>query len=988
MSSSVENIFAQAIAAFQTGKLNDAELHFKEVLRRQPAHVGALNLLGVLLTRLEKYSEAERYMKSAIEVSPASDATFYNYGLILKSLNRPAEAFERFSQAIAINGAIAETWNNRGTVLNDLKRFDDAILDFNRSLELQPNNPQTYCNKGNALAALKRHDEALATYDKALALKPGLVEARNGRNRVIKSLNGQADVSTDAVLKRALQLLQENKLDGAEQSLNDILQRQPDCFAALDLLVVVLMRLGRHAEAERHVISALGVNPRADTTLNNYGLILKTLNRRNEALERFSEALAVNPANALTWNNRGTVLNDLARYDDAIADFDKALALDAEFLHAYCSKGNSLSRLGRHDAAFAAYDRALSIKPDLADAWVGRGNVLLDLKRHHEAFAAFDKCLALQPSFAEAWAGRGNALYDLNRHAEALAAYDKALALRPDLADAWVGRGNGLAELKRYDDAFAAYDKALALKQDMADAWNGRGNVLGNLKRYDEAVNAYDRALEFNPGLVEAWFGRGNALFSRKRYGEAFAAYDKTFTLNPRLISLEGLRLHAKLHSCDWNNYDSECSRLVESVRNQNVSSQPFEFLAIPSSPSDQQTCAKLWVASKFPPSGEPIWRGERYHHDRIRVAYLSADFHQHPTSYLMAEMFERHDKSRFEITAISCGSDDGSAMRKRLKTAFERFIDARSQGDDEIAAQITALEIDILVDLKGFTDESRTAVLSRKPAPIQVNYLGYPGTMGTPYIDYIIADRTLIPDEEVEFYSEKVAFMPNSYQVNDAKRAISDRAFTRLELGLPPAGFVFCCFNNNYKISPHIFDCWMQILKQVDASVLWLLESNPVAASNLRQQAAAAGVNAERLIFAKSMPLSEHLARHRAADLFLDTLPYNAHTTASDALWAGLPLLTCLGDTFAGRVAASLLTAIDLPELIATSPDAYERMAVDYARHPEKLAVIKRKLDANRLTAPLFDAGLFTKHLEAAYVAMHERHLADLAPDHIVVQD
>ena len=440
------------------------------------------------------------------------------------------------------------------------------------------------------------------------------------------------------------------------------------------------------------------------------------------------------------------------------------------------------------------------------------------------------------------------------------------------------------------------------------------------------------------------------------------------------------------MHICDWINFDIECAHLTSSVRNKKANTEPFAFLGISSSPDDQLQCAKLWVAEKYPPFQKPIWRGEHYRHDRIRVAYVSADFHQHATSYLMAGMFECHDKSRFEITAISIGPEDSSEMRRRLRRSFEHFIDAKALSDAEIASRISEAEIDILIDLKGFTQDARTNVFAQRPAPIQVNYLGYPGTMGASYIDYIIADQTVIPDECRKFYSEKVAVLPNTYQVNDRKRVISDKAFTRSDVGLPSQGFVFCCFNSKYKITPRIFDRWMRILKQVEGSVLWLLEDNTSAASNLKKEAVARGVSSERLVFAKRMPLPEHLARHKLADLFLDTLPYNAHTTASDALWAGLPVLTCIGETFAGRVAASLLNAIHLPELITTTPEAYEQTAVDLATHPEKLAAIRHKLAENRLTTPLFDTKRFTKHIEVAYTMMYERHQAGLAPDHIIV--
>jgi predicted O-linked N-acetylglucosamine transferase (SPINDLY family) len=395
-----------------------------------------------------------------------------------------------------------------------------------------------------------------------------------------------------------------------------------------------------------------------------------------------------------------------------------------------------------------------------------------------------------------------------------------------------------------------------------------------------------------------------------------------------------------------------------------------------------------LWVANNFPAAKTPRWQGERYRHDRIRIAYLSADFRQHPLSFLTAGMFESHDKSRFEITAISFGVDDDSEIRARVKASFERFVDARASSDAQIADLLKALEIDIAVDLMGFTTDSRTGIFARRPAPIQLHYMGYPGTMAARYIDYMVADRVVIPDHQQASYSEKLICLPNSYFVNDTGRQIADKMFSRAELGLPPSGFVFCCFNSNHKITPLVFDRWMRILKQVEGSVLWLLPGHATAADNLRKEARARGVDAERLIFAGRMSPPDHLARHRAADLFLDTLPYNAHTTACDALWTGLPVLTCLGEAFVGRVAASLLHAVGLPELITTTLDEYQHLAVDLATTPDKLAAIRAKLANHRLTMPLFDTRLFTRHIEAAYAAMHARQQAGLAPDHIVVSN
>jgi protein O-GlcNAc transferase len=739
-------------------------------------------------------------------------------------------------------------------------------------------------------------------------------------------------------------------------------------------------------ETCRKIIS---IDPTIAEAHCNLGYALNKTKKYKEAIASFDYAIELNPQFADAFLNRGNALNNLKRHDEALAAYNMALAAKPNSAEAWLSRGNIFSELNRYDEAFAAYDKALSIKPDLAEAWLGRGNIFSELKRYDEAFAAYDKALSIKPDLAEAWLGRGNVFYDLKRYDEAIAAFDTALALKPDLENAWHGRGNVFYDLKRYDEAIAAFDKALALKPDLENAWHGRGNVFYDLKLYDEAIAAFDKALTLKPDFAEAWASRGNVFNCLKRYSEAFGAFDKAVLLSPDLTGLEGYRLYTKMHLCDWSNFDAERTHLISSVRDRKVNTEPFPFLAILSTPDDQLQCAKLWVAEKFPPSQKPIWRGERYTHDRIRIAYVSADFREHPVSHLMAGTFECHDKSRFDVTAISLGADDNSKMRQRLKASFERFIDAKTYSDDQIANLVKSSEVDVLVDLMGFTADARTNIFAQRSAPIQVNYLGYAGTMGASYIDYIVADQTVIPDELRKFYLEKIAFLPNNYLANDRKRVISDKAFTRSDVGLPSQGFVFCCFNSSYKISLHVFDSWMRILKQVEGSVLWLSKHNASATSNLKKEAVARGISSERLVFAEPMPLlAEHLARHKLADLFLDTLPYNAHTAASDALWAGLPVLTCIGETFSGRVAASLLNAIRLPQLITTTLEAYEQMAIDLATHPEKLAAVKNTLAENRLTTPLFDTKLFTKHIEAAYTMMYERHQAGLAPDHVNIPD
>jgi protein O-GlcNAc transferase len=811
----------------------------------------------------------------------------------------------------------------------------------------------------------------------------------------------------NATFQRALEALRTGKVIDAENLFQQVLRADQRNVAALNLLAVLLMQRGRFAEAESYFRRALKEQPRSDATLYNYGIALKALKRPAEALDRFSQATAINAAVPETWNNRGTVLNDLKRYDEAIADFEKAIRLNPRYVEAICNKANSYAaleqfdealydcqralelkpdlaeawcgcgdafwNLNRYEEASTAFDRAVGLKPDFAEAWVGRGNALAKRERYDEAFAAYDKARALRPDLANAWLGRGSLFAELKRYDEALGAYDKALELKPDLANAWLGRGNVFTELKRYDEALAAYEKALAFRPDLANAWLGRGNVFAELRLHDEAFTAYDKALALKPDLAEAWLGRGNVATDLKRHDEAFAAYDKAFALKPDLQALEGARLHASMQLCDWSNFEASLDHLIKSMRERKATTAPFVPLGVTESPELQLQCARLWVSKKYPPAAVPIWKGEIYKHDRIRIGYVSADFHEHATAYLMAETFECHDREKFEITAISLGPDDKSAIRQRLERSFDRFLDCRSLGDQDIANEINRAEIDVLVDLKGFTQDARTKIFACRPAPVQVNYLGYPGTMGANYIDYIIGDNTVFDKHDEEFYSEKLVRLPHAYQPNDRKRVISEAGLTRAACGLPETGVVFCCFNSNYKIVPDVFDCWMRILKHVSGSVLWLLEGHAKATANLRKEAAMRGVSPDRLIFAKWMPLAEHLARHRHGDLFLDTLPYNAHTTASDALWAGLPVITCLGSAFPGRVAGSLLRAAGLGELIATSFEDYEALAIKIARDPGLLAALKATMARNRTSCPLFDTARFTRDIEQAYSTMVE---------------
>jgi protein O-GlcNAc transferase len=703
-------------------------------------------------------------------------------------------------------------------------------------------------------------------------------------------------------------------------------------------------------------------------------------------LSRIKEALRVRPNSADALINLGRMQSELGDNDSAVATYKKALKLDSQSPLAHNNMSIVLRRLHRAEEALLACDAALAIAQNLPDAWNNRGNALADLDRSDEALESYNRALALQPTLADAQLGRGNVLSKMERRDEALAAYDKALALNPNLAAAWLGRGAILTQNDRRDEALVAYNNAATAKPDLAEAWLGRGTICVSLGQFHDAFAAYDKALALKPDLTDVWVGRGAAYSELRQYDEAYAAYDTAFRMQPELENLEGNRLHAKQCLCDWAFLADDAAFLLGSLRSAQPFSAPFPLLAIPSTAADQLQCARRYSADlrSFP----PLRSGTVYAHDRIRLAYLSSDFREHPLAFLTAGLFEEHDKSRFELTAISYGPDEAETdMRRRLKSAFERFVDVGRQSDKQAAELIRELEIDIAVDLNGITQNARPGILSRRPAPVQATYLGYASTMGADYIDYVIADSTIIPRNEFDCFTEKVVWLPDSFMVQDARRSVAERIPTRAECGLPENGVVFCCFNNSFKIAPEVFKTWMRVMQATENSVLWLSNHSAPVVANLRREAEASGVAADRLIFAPRIgAMADHLARHRQADLFVDTLPYNAHATASDALWAGLPVLTCLGTTFAGRVAASLNYAVGMGELVTNSLEEYEALAMKIAHDPALLAALKARLAANRKTYPLFDTRRFARNIEVAYTTMWQRSQRGEAPQSFAV--
>lgn len=696
-------------------------------------------------------------------------------------------------------------------------------------------------------------------------------------------------------------------------------------FAQIYRKALDLHREGQFSQAETFYRQALAENPKHADTLHLLGILHHQTGRHVEATELIGKAIGLDPENPDYLNNRGLALRAAGKLQEALASYLKAMQLAPHDADIHTNLGNVYQELGRHEEAAGCFRRVLYGNPKDIDAW----NAL---------------CHALQ-SLAEQYHGNG-------QYRQAEAAYEELLELAGDQAHLHYNLGNAQRELGKPAEAAASYKKALKLAPDDADIHNNLGNVLRELGKLDEAIASYEKALQLNPALYHA---------------------------KVHLV-------HQKQHICDWRGLDEDIIQIRQWVKTTpEAQVSPFAFLAMPGTTAEEQkTCAENWVHNRY---GQLVAQRKQqpYSHNRepgekLRIGYLSADLRLHPLAFLVTELIELHDCSRFEAFAYSYGFNDKTPERKRLEKAFDHFADMQHTALPEMARKMHDDRIDILVDLTGFTQSTRSGLLALRPAPIQVNWLGFPGTMSGAFYDYILSDAFVTPPEQAQHYGEQLALLP-CYQPNDRQRPVATTP-TRIAAGLPEYGFVFCCFNQTFKITPQMFDIWMRLLNAAPESVLWLLECNRWAKENLVSEAKARGIDPARIIFAPRVPIAEHLARHALADLFLDTLPYNAHTTASDALWMGVPVISCAGETFTSRVAGSLLHAAGLPELVTGSLAEYEALALKLATDPATLHSLKTKLQTTRDAMPLFDTASFAWHLEQAYQHMWQRWQAGLPPE------
>ena len=823
------------------------------------------------------------------------------------------------------------------------------------------------------------------------------------------------------LVEQALGLHRQGRLFEAEAIYQSVLARRPEHFEASYLLGMVKMQQGHTLQALPLIEAAVKIKPFAPEALTSLGAVLASLGRPAEALGAYDRLIKLRPGDPDALYNRGVVLTNLGRHAEALASYDKALAIRrdhvpslfnkasalvalAQFdrarvaydallaiapkhVDALADRGNVLARLGRRAEALASFDRALAINPAHVNALINRGNVLNEEGWHEEALAMFDRALAVDPRHVPSLNNRGNLLMELQRHAEAMASFDRALALIPGDPELLFNRSCAFERLHRFEEALADLDRSLAARPDGVKALNNRGNILAALRRPEEAIASYERALAVEPERADTLHNRGNVLTTLGRHAQAIADYERAFALDPQHPHAFDSLGFAQLSVCNWEAAARLAPHAEAALHGSGAPIGPTYPLYYFGNAAYQLVAARAYLRVNHPPVPARLPARAIGHPAKLRIAYLSSDFRFHPVTTAIVELLERHDRSRFEILGVSFGRDDASEIRSRIVRAFDSFHDVAALEDRTVAEELRRLDVHIAVDLNGVTRGWRPGVLAHRPAPLQVAYLGYPGTTGADFIDYLLADATVLPLDQQPSFTETIVHLPDCYHPNDTTRTLS-AAPGRAQVGLPEEAFVFCCFNQSHKIGAASFDVWMRLLARVEGSVLWLSHMNDCAMDNLRCAASARGIDPARVIFAPRLErIEDHLARHRQADLFLDTLPYNAHSTAIDALWAGLPVVTCTGSAFAGRVGASLLRGAGLPELVTSNLEDYEALAASLATDRARLDAIRRTLETNRTGCPLFDIDRLRRHIEAAYETMWDIHLRGKRPRHFRVE-
>ncbi|MDC1015743.1 tetratricopeptide repeat protein [Candidatus Thioglobus sp.] len=862
----------------------------------------------------------------------SNDALLFNIrGACYAALDQKNLAIENYEKAIKLNPGYAKAHYNLAGVLHELNDIDASIQSYQNALLIDSDYAEAHNNLGNVFKEQGQFDAAIKSYKKAIAVNPDYIEA-------YYSLGGS--------------FYESEKLENTVQCYEKVIELKPNFTGMHNNLGNILRELGRLDAAVLSYENAIRIDSDFVEVYYNLGITYQELNQLNDSIKHYKKAIELQSNYPEAFNNLGIIYKELEEFDLAIHSFNQAIGLNPKYAEAYNNLGILYRDLGKADKAFESYKEALKILPDYDEAHNNLGILFMDFGQIDRAIDSYQNAIQANEDFIEAINNLGIALMDLGEIDQSINYYHKAISIDPKFALTYNNLGIAYKRNKNLDAALKCLEKAIALDPKYTDAFSNYGNLLTTMDNFEEAQNKYQSAYE----------------------------------IDPNINYILGNLIHTKMHLCIWDDFSKNLSKLKNQINAGQKRIDAFSFMALIDDPKLQKKVSKIYSNDKFPKS-DLLPQIKHYpKHKKIRIGYFSGDFREHPVSTLTAGLYENHDRDFFEIHAFSYGPDTNDEMNLRIKAGVDYFHEVQMKPHKDIALLSRSLEIDIAVDLGGYTAGAKTDIFAMSAAPIQLSYIGFLGTMGADYYDYLISDITIIPEDSQKYYSEKIIYLPY-FQANDSKQTYSIRNYSREDIGLPEKGFVFCCFNNTYKFTPSSFDSWCRILKAVNNSVLLLYASNKAAEKNLTKEIAQRGIDSKRIIFGEHLPLEEYLGRYRVVDLFLDTNPYNAGTTSSDAMRMGLPVITLQGKSFSSRMGASILKAINMPELIASNQNEYESMAIELATNSKKMKEVKEKLSNNIKTAPLFNTALFTKHLESAYKTIYERHHDGLRPEHIYVE-
>jgi protein O-GlcNAc transferase len=989
----------KGVEAYQAGQIQEAEGFYNGILRSQPNHPDANHNMGLLTAGVDKMQEALAYFKIALEANPSIGQYWLSYIGALIKLEKLDDAKVVFNQAkdIGVNGDAFDQLEHK------LLEHELQVNETNTMEVEGPNSPKpnildtTKLDKALRLAKRTLKDgqleEAKSIYEDILQKFPKHKQALIA----LQSLTEGTPVAPQEPPSEQLQLIiniyNQGKSQQALSHSMQMLNQFPNSVTLYNIAGASNVGLMQFDAAIANYVQVLKIKPNCSEAYYHIGLALNGAGDPNAAISSYKRAINIKPDYAEAYNNMGIILSDKGDLDAAIDSYKRAINIKPDYAEAYSNMATTLTNKGDLEASIDSCKQALKIKPDYAEAYNNMGIALKDKGDLDAAINSCKQALKIKPDYAEAYNNMGIALKDKGDLDAAINSYKKALKIKPDYAQAYNNMSITLNDQGNAKAAIGSCKQAIKIMPDYAEAYYNMGIALKGQGDLKAAIGCYKESIKIKPDYAEAYYNMGIALKGQGDLKAAIGCYKQSIKIKPDRHQFRAQKLHLHLQTCDWPALEQDRGLIaILGISTETVA--PFAFLPLEDAPERHrvrsENHAKKWLGHRIPIPPVPIPSQKP---ERLRIGYFSADFKNHPVMYALIEVLEQHNRVLFETYAYSCGPDSNSKMRQRIIKAVDVFKNVKGMDDHTVALLARKDNIDIAIDLTGYTKNGRTGIFAYRAAPIQISMLGYPGTSGTSFIDYIMTDQTWLPPENQKFFSEKPIYLPYSQCTLEANIPLLETTPTRSALGLPEEGFVFCAINSTYKITPAEFDIWMRLLQQVDGSVLWLLESNQWVRGNLVKEAEARGVDAKRLVFQPLMvkdaaSQQQYLSQFRQADLYLDTFIYGAGSTAANALWAGVPVLTLIGQGMPTRMAASYLNVLGLSELITTTDESYEKLAFDLSTNPERLKILKQKLGDALRTTPLFNNALQTKCLENGYQQAYQRYFDDQLPDAIFVPE